>query len=127
MGTSPAVSKALAHSGDSASQVDLSVLSRDGGGDDEGSEKGSEKGSSDNNGDEVHLQNCHALPTSCTNTVSAQPPLRFRHESMPWDIERPSSPDNSHHGSQVCFKIAKMQAKEKANRADRKADSKHKH
>ena len=32
MGTSPAVSKAaLAHSGNSASQVDLSVLSRDGG------------------------------------------------------------------------------------------------
>jgi hypothetical protein len=53
MGTSPLVSKAaLAHS---ASQVDLSVLSRDGGGDDEGSVKGSEKGHSDN-GDEVHLQ-----------------------------------------------------------------------
>ena len=92
MGTSPAVSKAaLEHSGDSASQVDLSVLSCDGGGDDEGSEKGSEKGSSDNNCDEVHLRNCHALPTSCTNTVSAQPPLRFHHEFMPWDIERPSS------------------------------------
>jgi hypothetical protein len=48
MGTSPVVSKAaLAHS---ASHVDLSVLSRDGEGDDEGSEK--ETG---DNGDEVHL------------------------------------------------------------------------
>lgn len=49
MGTSPVVSKAaLAHS---ASHVDLSVLSRDGGGDNEFSEKGGS-----NNGDEVLLR-----------------------------------------------------------------------
>jgi hypothetical protein len=48
MGTSPVVSKvALAHS---ASHVDLSVLSRDGGGDNEGSEN-----KSSDNGDEVCL------------------------------------------------------------------------
>jgi hypothetical protein len=55
MGTSPVVSKAaLAHS---TSNVDLSVLSRDGGGDDEGSEKGSS-----DNGDEVHLPMHHPHP-----------------------------------------------------------------
>jgi hypothetical protein len=48
MGTSPVVSKAaLVHS---ASHVGLSVLSHDGGGDDEGSEKGSS-----DDGDEVQL------------------------------------------------------------------------
>jgi hypothetical protein len=52
MGTSPVVSKAaFAHS---ASHIDLSVLSHDGGGDDEGSEKGSS-----DNGDKVHLPMCH--------------------------------------------------------------------
>ena len=52
MGTSPVVSKAaLAHS---ASHIDLSVLSRDGGGDDEGSEKGSS-----DNSNEVRLPMCH--------------------------------------------------------------------
>ena len=113
-------------------------------------------------------------PASYANIVSTQPPLRPRHESLPWDMERPSSPDNSHHGSpgydalsnkgdsaspsppaktplkaatgtpslkrkslhdqlqsvadsqsQACFKIAKMQAAEKGNRADRKANMKH--
>jgi hypothetical protein len=54
MGTSPVVSKAaLAHS---ASHVDLSVLSRDGGGDSDN--EGSEKGSSDN-GNEVYLLLAH--------------------------------------------------------------------
>ncbi|KAM6497403.1 hypothetical protein JOM56_007876 [Amanita muscaria] len=146
MGTSPVVSKAaLAHS---ASDVDLSVLSRDGGGDNEGSDKGRS-----DNGDE--------------------PPSRARHESLPWDIERPSSPDDSHRGSpgyddlsnkgddtspsppaktpskaaagppslkrkslhdqlqsvadsqsQARYKIAKMQAEGKASRADRKANTK---
>ena len=53
MGTSPVVSKAaLAHS---TSNIDLSVLSRDGGGDDEGSEKGS-------NDNEVHLPMHHSHP-----------------------------------------------------------------
>lgn len=95
----------------------------------------------------------------------------MRRESLPWDIERPSSPDDSHGGSprfndlsnkgddispslpatkaaagapslkrkslhdqlqsvadsqsQARYKIAKMQAEEKANRADRKANTKH--
>ena len=58
MGTSPVVSKAaLAHS---ASHVDLSVLSRDGGGDNEFSEKGGS-----NNGDEVLLR----LPMLYSQTV----------------------------------------------------------
>lgn len=90
MGTSPVVSKAaLAHS---TSEVDLSVLSRDGGGDDEGSENKS------SNGDEVCLPKHFLHPTN-TNNLSAQPPSRPCHESLPWDIERPSSLDNSHSGS----------------------------
>jgi hypothetical protein len=90
MGTSPVVSKAtLAHS---TSEVDLSVLSRDGGGDDKGSENKS------SNGDEVRLPKHFLHPTN-TNNLSAQPPLRPRHESLPWDIKRPSSLDNSHSGS----------------------------
>jgi hypothetical protein len=100
--------------------------------------------------------------------------LRPHHESLPWDIERPSSLNNSHHGSpgfnalsnkrddtspspptktpakavagtpslkhkslhdqlqsvgnsqsQACYKIAKMQAEEKANCVDCKANIKH--
>ena len=55
IGTSPVVSKAaLTHS---ASHVDLSVLSRDGGGDNEGSEQGSS-----DNGDEVHLPTHYPHP-----------------------------------------------------------------
>ena len=113
-------------------------------------------------------------PTSYANIVSTQPPLRPCHESLPWDMERPSSPDNSHHGSpgydglsnkgdstslsppaktpvkaaagtpslkhkslheqlqsvadsqsQPHFKISKIQAAEKGNRADHKANMKH--
>jgi hypothetical protein len=55
MGTSPVVSKAaLVHS---ASHIDLSVLSRDGGGDDEGSENGSS-----DNSDEAHLPMHYPYP-----------------------------------------------------------------
>jgi len=163
MRTSPVVSKAaLAHS---TSEVDLSVLSRDGGGDDEGSENKS------SNGDEVRLPKHFLHPTN-TNNLSAQPPSRPCHESLPWDIERPSSLDNSHSGSpgydtlsnkgdespfppektpakptagksslkhkslydqlqlvadsqtQAHYKIAKMQAEERGDCADHKANTK---
>ena len=56
MGTSPGVSKAaLAHS---TSDVDLSVLLRDGGGDNEGSDKGR-----NDDGDEVsiHVHQLHPI------------------------------------------------------------------
>jgi len=39
-----------------------------------------------------------SLPTSYANNLFAQPPSRPCHKSLPWDIERPSSPDHLHHG-----------------------------